>query len=317
MSDRPEAGRMDVERMDTGQLLAFDRIVREGTFSRAAETLNISQPTISARVQALEEAVGGALLHRGGRQLTLTELGERFLPYARRALAVLMEGQEAVRLTQQGQWGRVTLGTIESLTGGFLAAAVGHFHQTRPQVELFLRSGHTHQIVQMLQDGVVKLGLVAWPVVSADAVALLRFREPLILVAPALHPLARRAEQGPLALEEAARLAGPLLQVRWGPSARRLLARLDNLPGPRIEVPIDTARHMVASGIGAAFLTRTLIQEDLAAGRLVHIPLSNLRPPSRDSALIHLRRSTLPTVTSAFVEVLREEGLRLGILYEK
>src|SRR5687768_15329609 len=107
--------------MDIEQLRAFDRIVREGSFSRAAQVLDIAQPTISARIRMLEQAVGGALFVRRGRRLALTEVGESFLPYARRALSVLAEGVEAARLTQEGQRGRLTLGVIESLTGGFLA----------------------------------------------------------------------------------------------------------------------------------------------------------------------------------------------------
>ncbi len=300
--------------MDTGQLEAFDRIVREGTFSRAAQTLELSQPTVSARIQALEEEVGGALFTRGGRSVALTALGESFLPYARRALAVLAEGSEAARLAQQGQRGRVTVGTIESLTGGFLAAAVEHFFQTHPEVELFIRSGHTHQLVQMLEDGVVKLGLIAWPVFSADLLPLLRFREPLVLVAPARHPLARRAS---VTLAEAAQGGGPLLHVRWGPSASGLMTRLAQLPGTPIEVPIDTARQMVLHGIGAAFLTQTLIVDALAAGQVVRVPVSDLPPLFRESALVRPRRITLPAATSDFVRVLREEAARLGILQQE
>lgn len=61
--------------MDTDQLLAFERIVREGSFSRAARALNIAQPSISARIQALEQEVGGPLFLRSGRKITLSSLG--------------------------------------------------------------------------------------------------------------------------------------------------------------------------------------------------------------------------------------------------
>src|SRR5713226_4527053 len=89
--------------MDTDQLLAFERIVREGSFSAAARQLDIAQPTISARIQTLETEVGGPLFVRGGRHLTLTERGESFLTYAKRALEVLNEGIEAARASEEGQ----------------------------------------------------------------------------------------------------------------------------------------------------------------------------------------------------------------------
>ncbi len=176
--------------MDIEQLRTFERIVREGSFSRAARSLDIAQPSISARIQALEHEVGGPLFVRGGRTLALTELGESFLPYCRRALAVLAEGIEAARLTEHGERGRVTLGTVQSLSRGFVASAVARFHAAHPQVELFIRTGHSDQVVEMLDDGAVKLGLIIWPFFGADLMPLLRFSEPLVLVVAAEHPLA-------------------------------------------------------------------------------------------------------------------------------
>jgi DNA-binding transcriptional LysR family regulator len=297
--------------MDTGQLLAFDRIVREGSFSRAAQLLDISQPTISARIRALETEVGGPLFTRGGRRLALTELGENFLPYARRALTILAEGAEAARLAQAGQRGRVTLGVIESLAGGFLAAAVARFRHSHPQVELFIREGHTDQIIQMLEDGVVKLGLVAWPVFGADLVSLLRFREPLVLVVDPAHPL---AGQDSVDLEEVARAGVPLLHIRWGPTTHSLRARLEGLYETPLEVPIDTAHQMVLRGSGAAFLTRTLVSEDLAAGRLVELVVADQSPLYRESALVRNRRVTLPGTATEFVSALQDSGTQMKIL---
>lgn len=296
--------------MDADQLLAFDRIVREGSFSRAAQGLDISQPTISARIRTLEAAVGGALFVRGGRYLALTQVGETFLPYARRVLALLQEGTEAARGVERGQRGRVTIGILESLTGGFFASSVGRFHQASPEVEVFIRAQHTEQIIPMLDDGVVKLGLITWPFFGVDLVPLLRFREPLVLVVPPAHPLAGR---GAVEVAEAARLGQPLLQVRWGPLTRPLLARLAELSAVQVEVPIDTARQMVLHGIGAAFLTETLVAEDVAAGRLVAVPVSDLPPLFRDSALVRLRRTELTSAAAQFVAVLREEAERQGI----
>src|SRR5262245_60734417 len=149
--------------MDVDQLVAFDRIVREGSFSRAARGLQIAQPTISARIQALEQAVGGPLFVRSSRRIGLTALGVSFLPYARRALDVLSEGVEAARQAQGGQRGRMTIGTLGSLTGDFLAPALADFQRAHPDVECYVRAGSHQKIVELLYDGVVELGLIAWP----------------------------------------------------------------------------------------------------------------------------------------------------------
>ena len=287
--------------MDVAQLEAFERIVRYKSFSRAAEELEISQPTISARIATLEAEIGGSLFLRGGRTLSLTGLGESFRPYAIRALSVLREGKEAAQLAGEGKRGRLTIGAIESLTGGFLATAVAQFHQRSPEVELFIRTEHTDQIILMLNDGVVKLGLVTWPFYEQDLVPLLRFREPLVLVVPPRHPLAERES---VTLAEVAREAKPFLQVRWGPLARPLFDRLARFEGTRIEVPIDTARQMVLQGVGATFLTRTLVAEDLAVGRLVALTVSDAPTTYRESALVRLRRTELSAAGMKFVEEL-------------
>ena len=81
--------------MELDHPIAFDRIVREGSFSRAAQVLDIGQPAVSARLAALEASLGGPLFHRG-RRVRLTPQGEAFLPFTRRFVAILEA--EAARL---------------------------------------------------------------------------------------------------------------------------------------------------------------------------------------------------------------------------
>src|SRR5689334_13117015 len=109
--------------IDFDQLVTFERIVREGSFSAAAWALDIPQPTVSARIKTLEQTLGGPLFHRRGRQVTLTDLGQTFLPYVRRTVAVLSEGVEMARQTDQGQRGRVTYGGLYSLAGALVGPA--------------------------------------------------------------------------------------------------------------------------------------------------------------------------------------------------
>jgi DNA-binding transcriptional LysR family regulator len=300
--------------MDINQLVAFDRIVREGSFSRAAWGLDLTQPTISARIQALEQEVGGPLFVRGGRRVALTERGESFLRYARRALAVLDEGIEAARMTQVGQRGRVTVGTLTSLAGGFLASAIARFHTAHPLVELYMRTGNSDQVDEMLRDGIVKVGLITAPAQHPDLTPLLHFREPLVLVAPANHPLTRDEA---VELKEVERESRPFLLVRWGPAMNPVLAQLDLQTKPMIELPIETVLHLLRRGIGAAFLTRTFVMDDLAAGRLVEVAVHDLPPLLRESTIVRpARRSQLATATADFVAALREEADVLGLMVQ-
>src|SRR5438552_8704710 len=126
--------------MQLDQIIAFDRIAREGTFSRAAHALGLGQPAVSARILALEDAIGGSLFVRG-RTLRLTALGESLLPYVRRALEVLREGVEASRLAQVGERGSVRIGALGSLAGGLVGPALAEFVRTHPQVDCTISYG--------------------------------------------------------------------------------------------------------------------------------------------------------------------------------
>ncbi|GCE18317.1 LysR family transcriptional regulator [Dictyobacter kobayashii] len=292
--------------MDSEQLLTFERIIREGSFSQAARALNLSQPTMSTRMQALEEDVGGALFVRGGRKVALTERGESFLPYARRALEILTEGKEVAQLTQEGKRGRVTIGTLESFSGGLLAATIAQFHQSHPEVEIFVRTGHSQQIEQMLYDGVTRLGLLSWPFLNPDLKTLLRFKEPLIFVAPPQHPL---AQQPYVTAEDIHMQATPLLLVQKGFALSDILTHIYPHPERTMELPVQTARELLRQGIGAAFITRTAIADELASGQIVEIAVQNIPPAYRESALVHLSRShTLPAASRDFIAALRQQA---------
>src|SRR6476661_4078185 len=122
--------------MDQQQLVAFERIVREGSFNRAARLLGVSQATISVRIQALERELGGPLFVRGGRRAALTEAGEAFLPYARRALDVIAAGREAAWHAPAGREGRVVVGAVDSIVDGFLVPVVARYVREHPRVAL-------------------------------------------------------------------------------------------------------------------------------------------------------------------------------------
>jgi len=288
--------------MQLDQLIAFDRIAREGSFSRAAVGLGLGQPAVSARILALEDAVGGTLFVRR-RTLRLTALGESLLPYVRRALEVLREGVEASRLAQVGERGSVRIGALGSLAGGLIGPAVAEFVRTHPKVDCTVRSGDHEFVLRLLLDGVVDAALTVWPCTSAvELTPLFVFREPVVLVAHPGHALARRGRVG---REEVARLARPLLRLRWWQAHHPQIERLAEQSETSLEVAMETGRRLVAIGVGAGFFTRTYIADELARGTLVEIGVRGLRL-FRDSALVRRSHSgAISPALAAFIQVLR------------
>jgi DNA-binding transcriptional LysR family regulator len=294
-------------------LIAFERVVRERSFSRAARVLAIAQPTISERIRALERSVGGPLFVRGGRG-SLTDLGAAFLPYARRAVELLDAGVEVARQAQSGARGRASIGVLESMSGSFLGPALGQFHAAHPGVDLVVRAGRHPQLVQLLLDGVVASALLAWPcpeALTTDLEVLLTLRERAVLVAAPSHPLARARE---VDVESVAALSAPFLLLRWWIDLPAPLARLAERAPTRVDVPMDTGRHMVLHGIGAGFFPWMQVADLIAAGTLREVTIVDMPPLIRDSALV--RRAGAPPLGpagEALVALVRARARELGL----
>jgi DNA-binding transcriptional LysR family regulator len=301
--------------MDVDQLIAFDRIVREGSFSRAAWELHIAQPTISARIQALEQEIGGALFARSSRKISLTALGSSFLPYAQRAIEVLAEGAAAAREAQDGQRGRLTFGVLGSLAGCLLAPALAQFQRGHPHVECYVRAGSHQRMVELLCDGVVELGLIAWPCIDplrVELTPLLKLSEPVVLVVPARHPLALQLG---VTQQDVADQAAPLLLVRWWQSTHAGVAKIAARAHTVANVPPETARQMLLEGVGIGFFTRTQVADALATGQLCEVRIIDMGPITRESALVRLaRQKEISVVGTAFIAEVRQVAARAGIL---
>ena len=297
--------------MDQQQLVAFERIVREGSFNRAARLLDVSQATISVRIQALEKELGGPLFVRGGRRATLTEAGEAFLPYARRALDVLAAGREAAWHAPAGREGRVVVGAVDSIADGFLVPVVARYCLEHPRVALSIRTGHTPQIVQELADGIVRLGLVTWQY-ATGAVGLeplARFQEPLVAVVAPAHPLATR---GGLTVEQVLAEGEPYHETVWGTPDDGRLARGAGRGWCSQEFPHGFMRQLILRGIGAGFLPRPLVQDDIKAGRLVALPPVDGDGLARELALVrHASADPLPLAARDLVAIVQAEVARL------
>ncbi|HEU4581795.1 MAG TPA: LysR family transcriptional regulator [Polyangiaceae bacterium] len=300
--------------MDTDQLLAFQRVVRQGSFSRAARTLGIGQPAISARIQALEAQVGGALLTRG-RRIGLTALGASYLPFVERALETLDEGLKSARLSQSRRSGRVTLAALGSLTGGLLGPALERFVAAQPQVECSMRSVDHEFVLQLLADGVVELGIIAWPCRDAaarDLTCLLVLRERVLLAAHPRHPIARR---GRISVAELIELGRPFLRLRWWPSHHPELERIAAASASPLEIPMQAARHLTLQGAAVGFFPQLLIGDEIASGALVEVTVHDLPPIERQSALVRRPEQGPPTAAArAFIDHLRQQAKALGLL---
>lgn len=303
--------------MDFQQLTAFDRIVREGSFSRAARDLNIAQPTISARIQALENEVGGTLLRRSNQGVELTALGVSFLPYARRALGAMLEGTAAVQDAQRGERGRIRIGVLGSLARYLLAPALVKFQTEHPTVECYVRANDHWQLIELLYDGIVDLAIITWPCVqplTTDLRPLVHFREPTPFVVPKRHPFASGTGITQRDISQSNTLFLPL---RWWQITPPIVAQLAARAPFSADVPSEIALYLLQEGHAYGFFTKGYITPDLAQGRVVAVPVADLPTLHRDSALVYLdRQAALSPAAEMLVQQIRARAASLGVLNE-
>lgn len=293
--------------MDLHQLQAFDHIVMHNSFSKAARKLGVSQPTISLRIRALEQEVGGALFVRKGSRLFLTELGESFLPYAQTALRAMTTGVDVARRTREGERGQLRIATLPSLATGFFATALARFHHQYPQIDVAIHTGHTREISEMLHEHYVHLGFVVAPFFHPEFSPLLHLKEPLTLVAHPGHPLAQVEH---IMLSDLINQSQPFFLIDWNVEVKQWQSHLlGSSPSSTIEVPPQTAYDLLLSGKGVALLTRTMVEQEVKTGRLVELCVQQLPRFHRESLLLHRTAiSSLPTAVNTWLRLFREEA---------
>ncbi len=293
--------------MEIGQLEAFERVAREGNFTRAAESLRLTQPAVSTRISLLEAELGGKLFDRRGRQLILTPLGERFLPYAQRILSLREAGLEAVRQFRIGVSGQVRMGAPTPLLLSYMVDALMRFRLSHPAVDLNIRERDKATIVQMIADNALTLGLVYHPVFDTSMQHLLRFRDPIVPIVGTYHPLAEKTHRQ-LQMEDL--YEHTIFRVSMFPQMSAFIDEVvensrQGSGGAVIAVPMVMARRLVMMGQGVTFLPSSYVRAPIESGEFVQLNISDMPTLYSEPIVIARQGRELDEAHSAFIEVLR------------
>ncbi|MEU6854514.1 LysR family transcriptional regulator [Actinacidiphila alni] len=173
--------------MQFQQLAYFVAVADTRHFTRAAEAVHVSQPSLSQQIRALENELGAPLFSRARGNIALTDAGEALLPLARRILADADTARHEVLELAQLRRGRVRLGATPSLCTGLLPDVLRDFHDRHPGVQLLIEEGGSHDLVRELARGALDLALVVLPLPnpSPALTTVELFQEDLVVVSSA------------------------------------------------------------------------------------------------------------------------------------
>jgi DNA-binding transcriptional LysR family regulator len=281
------------------QLRTFVAVARHRHFTRAAEELQIAQPSVSYQIQALERVLKVRLIEVVGRRVYLTDAGERL---AARGTAILNDLEDVARELRDygaGVVGRLRLGATRTIGGYALPNVVAGFHAAHAKIELHVTINNTLAIEEMLLDRAIDLGVVEWHVTSPDVVSVPLRRDALVLIAPPDHPLANRP---PIRRED---LSGqPFILREPGSGTRALsedaLGAVASTIVPVLELADPEAIvRAVEAGMGLAFISKAIVAHRVAAGTLRTIPVEGV-DLWRDFSLVSLRDRPFSPAMQAF-----------------
>ncbi|MDX3059529.1 LysR substrate-binding domain-containing protein [Streptomyces sp. NE06-03E] len=241
------------------QLAYFVAVAEARHFTRAAEEVHVSQPSLSQQIKALENELGAELFSRARGNIALTDAGEALLPLARRILADADTARHEVQELVQLRRGRIRLGATPSVCTGLLPDVLRAFHGAHPGIQLLIEEGGSHDLVRQLARGALDLALLVLPLPAASpaltTVELLH--EDLVVVSSESRPAPGRKGSVHIAdLENE-----PLVMFRHGYDLRELTVAACRAEGfePSFTVEggeMDAVLGFVRAGLGIAVVPR-------------------------------------------------------------
>ncbi len=291
--------------MEIDQLTTFVAVATVGGFHRAAETLRVSQPAVSARIKALEDSLGSPLFARSRSGLTLTEAGRILRPFAEQLLKTASQARQAVHELKPASGGPLQIAAALSISVYFLPDVLKRFQRAHPKVIIAIRPGHSKEVLEMVLNEEAEIGLarsLQHPMIETISLR----DDPLLLVA---HPVQGPTRARHARLEQVA--AWPLIFYERGSSdwtlTHSLFRRAGLVPNIAFEVDtIETAKRMVERDLGSAFLPQLAVGREIRAGKLLAIKLLDAEPLRRSLDVIHPRQRPLRGQAQAFLRAIKE-----------
>jgi DNA-binding transcriptional LysR family regulator len=293
--------------MDFPTLKAFVAVAETSSFSRAAESLFMTQPAISKRIASLEEDLNTTLFDRLGRTIQLTEAGEKFLISARRILTDIDISREEVASLSSEVGGRLRLATSHHVGIHRLPPILKAFTQAYPQVELDLLFMDSELACADVATGHIELAVVTLPDnLQSGLRTNLVWPDPLSIVCAADHPMLLELTASTPFTPKQLEQYKAVLPGR-GTVTRSIL--LDALEPFDVNVEtsletnyLETIKMMVSVGLGWSALPLSMVDEGM---RAVPLPALSMQ---RQLGSVRLKGRTLSRAALAFLELLPESG---------
>jgi DNA-binding transcriptional LysR family regulator len=299
--------------IDFKHLETFCRIAGLKSFSKAADDLLLTQPTVSGHILSLEQFLSLRLFDRTSREVRLTKAGKVFLEYASRILSLRKDLLNALSEFSEGIRGNLSLGASTIPGEYLLPKLIGDFKREHPRSVLSVRIADTKEILQyVLQDG-VELGIIGAKL-NHPSLHYEKYEEDeIIVVAPSDHPLTRRKR---VSLEELLkepwiiREEGSGTQIASEKALRKKGKSLKQFNVVMEMGSTSSVKEGVKARLGLAFISRKATGDEVSQGVLSRIDVEGVGPILRQIYIVSHRGRTLSPIGMEFLRFLKKEKER-------
>jgi DNA-binding transcriptional LysR family regulator len=273
------------------RLQVFHTVARLLSFTKAADTLHMTQPAVTFQVRQLEEYFNTRLFDRTHNRISLTDAGRRVFEYADRIFSLYAEMENAVREMTGEISGVLVIGASTTIAEYMLPALLGDFKAKYPDVNIHLKVSNTDGIVSMVENNVIDLGVVEAPVLNKNLVVEMCRQDKLVAIVPRSHALAR---QPSVTIQRL--LEFPFICREEGSGTREVINEYMSMAGlnpGHINVSMELGspeaiKGAVEAGMGVSIVSRATIHKELQLGSLVEV---NLDPPlERPFSFVHQKQ---------------------------
>jgi len=294
--------------IDFRHLETFCRVAELKSFTKAAEDLCLTQPTISGHILSLEQSLSLRLFDRAGRKVRLTKAGQVLLQYTVKILSLRKELLNALSEFSEGIRGELSLGASTIPGEYILPKLMGDFKREHPLFSLSLKIADTQEVIQYVLQGQVEFGIIGakrnHPSLSYEKFE----KDEIIVIASSdhfnLHK--RRTTLETLTKEPwIIREEGSGTQMTVEKALRKGGLSLKQFNVVMEMGSTSSVKEGVKAGLGMAFVSKKAVKEELQQGTLSQIEVEGLEPISRQIYIVQHRGRTLSPIGMEFLRFLR------------
>lgn len=293
--------------MSDRRLQVFHTVAKLLSFTKAAESLHMTQPAVTFQVRQLEEQLNTRLLDRTHNRISLTEAGQVVYEHAIKIFELYSRMENAVKKITGEISGTLTLGASTTIAEYMLPALLGDFRTRFPDINIQLRVSNTEGIVAMIENNEIDLGVVEAPVHNKNLVIELCRQDQLVCVVPPDHPL---ADQATATLKDI--MQYPYICREEGSGTREVIneyQRQHNMPENSLKLSMELGspeaiKGAVEAGMGISIVSIVTISKELELNTLKAV---NLEPPlTRPFSFVHKKQKFRVQVMEELLEFAHE-----------